>query len=489
MIERVEFAHYKKIGEKPILLDDLAGVNYFVGENSSGKTSLLRYIFEMNRPTSMWITDSFSELDHLQEFDFKKNFAKQKRNVVRELFTDSILEYHFLSLDLLAYSILKAKQGLKWRVLDEELYREAISLAQEINVASSDLIISDNGVALELDGEELNSGAHKLINIIYGVLWSYKNQGTRFFMFDNPGDNLHPSWQKKLPIVFQYLSIQLDVQIFVATHSPFVITAAGVLGEIPEIPLQKVYFLTKGQVANKHGLPSHKGSRGYWGTRVAEISTRMLGVGLMDLVARQTPAKDSASPVLVLCEGEGLNADARIYNIIFRSRIPEVLFVSSRGSSQLYKSFSILSQIKPSLSADFEVRMLRDRDHEYPTEQAIYDYEKDNSNSRILRKRAIECYIFNPDTARLVLNLFNKKLMKKDLESFRVLDQKIYRTIVEAVQGDDYKEELLQWFQIATRGFLRELMHNSPNTLMEKIAYLVYPGHPVYEALEGIIFN
>jgi AAA domain, putative AbiEii toxin, Type IV TA system len=489
MITTLQTQQYKKIGNPGIRLEELVGVNYFVGENSSGKTSLLRYIFDFNRSEALWIADSFSELDHLKEFDFKKTLAKGRRNILREIFTDSLEEYHYLSLDLLAYSILESKNGLKWRSLDQELYLEAIGIAQDMGIVSEDLVTLTDGAVLELDGEELNSGAHKLINMIYGVVWAYKILGARYYLFDNPGDHLHPSWQKHLPAIFQYLHEQLDVQIFVATHSPFVITAAGVLGEESVTPIQKVYFLINGQIASKRGIASAKGSKGYWGTRVAEISSKMLGVGLMDLVSKQVVSKSVDSPVLVLCEGEGENADARIYNIIFRNRIPNVMFVSSRGSSQLYKSFSILTQIKPGLSADFEVRMLRDRDHEFPTEQSIYDYEASMPNCKVLRKRAIESYLYNLDTAKLVLSLFNKKLLKKDLVQYNLLAERILASTQHGIQGDEYKQELLEWFQSATRGYLRELMRNSKNTIMERVAYLIYPGHPVYQELEGIIFG
>jgi predicted ATPase len=489
MISSVQVEQYKKIGTPGIKLEDLVGVNYFVGENGSGKTSLLRYIFEFNRAQALWISDSFSELDHLKEFDLKKSVNKGSRDLLKQLFLDSLQEYHYLSLDLLSYSILVAQTGLKWRSLDEELYLESIGIAQQLGVVSDDLVSVGEGNITELDGESLNSGAHKLINMIYGMLWAYKSLGTRYFMFDNPGDHLHPSWQKQLPTLFEYMSKVLDVQVFVATHSPFVVTAAGVMGEENLEPIQKVYFLIGGQVASKRGVHSTKGSKGYWGTKVAEISSKMLGVGLMDLVTKQSSSHNKESPVLVLCEGEGENADAKIYNIIFRNRTPNVMFVSSRGSSQLYKSFTILNQIKPGLSSDFEIRMLRDRDHEFPSPQSITDYETSMPNCKVLRKRAIESYVYNPDTASLVLGLFNKKVLKKDLAQYALLAERISASTMHGIQGDEYKHELEDWFKQATRGFISELMRDTTQTVMERIAYLIYPGHPVYQELEAIIFG
>lgn len=489
VINTIQTQNYKKIGKNGIRLDELVGVNYFVGENSSGKTSLLRYIFEFNRAESLWVTDGITDLDHLQEFDLKKTAFKPTRNLVKQLFLDSIVNYNYLSLDLLAFSILEAKKGYKWKILDEGLYKEALKIGQERGVVSNKLQVADNGAVREMDGEELNSGAQKIINLIYAVLWAYKMRGCVYFMFDNPDNNLHPSWQKHLPGIFEFLSSELAIQIFVATHSPFIVSAAGLLGEAADKPTQKVYFMVNGSIASKRGVPSAKGNKGYWGTRVADISSKMLGVGLIDLVSRQLVVHSKDSPVLVLCEGEGENADARIYNIIFRNRIPSVLFVSSRGSSQLYKSFTILNQIKPGLSTDFEIRMLRDRDHEFPTEQSVTEFESSNPYSKVLRKRAIEAYIFNPDTAKLVLSLFNKKLLKKDVVAFAALEQKLSVGVHRAIPGDGYKQELQDWFITATRGYLRELMRGSQYTLMERIAYLIYPGHPVYQELEAIIFG
>ena len=89
------------------------------------------------------------------------------------------------------------------------------------------------------------------------------------------------------------------------------------------------------------------------------------------------------------------------------------MFVSCRGASQLHKTFRLLTEIKPGLSADFELLMLRDRDHEFPSLADIQRYQQENEGCRVLFKRALEVYLYNSETARLVLSKFRRRLPKQ----------------------------------------------------------------------------
>lgn len=50
-----------------VRLENFDHVNYFVGENGSGKSSILHYIFETNRATAFFLTDSFTDGDIFSE--------------------------------------------------------------------------------------------------------------------------------------------------------------------------------------------------------------------------------------------------------------------------------------------------------------------------------------------------------------------------------------------------------------------------------------
>jgi hypothetical protein len=249
-----------------------------------------------------------------------------------------------------------------------------------------------------------------------------------------------------------------------------------------------VYFLKEGQVADKHGMITAHGTRGYTGKGVSYITSKMLGVGLMDFITAQKAITTKDAPKLVLCEGEGQGQDAKIYNIIFRDLEPPILFVSCRGNTQLHKTFRLLKEIKPGLSANLEIYMVRDRDHEFPKLQDIVNYEQENEQCKVLHRRAIEAYLYNSETAKLVLKSFGKRLTADKKEQMDNLQEMIQISAEQGVPGDYYKSELEQLFNQITHGLAKRLK-NSGTTLPEKVAWLITPKTKVYKDLYRQIFR
>jgi hypothetical protein len=289
----------------------------------------------------------------------------------------------------------------------------------------------------------------------------------------------------------------LNIQIFVATHSPFVISSVSELTEeereFLEVSLgdrstQKVYFLKDGQVADKHGMITTHGNKGYTGKGVGYITSKMLGVGLMDFITVQKAVATKDAPKLVLCEGEGQGQDAKVYNIIFRDLEPPILFVSCRGNTQLHKTFRLLKEIKPGLSANFEILMVRDRDHEFPMLEDIRRYEEENENCKVLHRRAIESYLYNSETAKLVLKSFGKRLTADKKERMDNLQEMIQISAEQGVPGDIYKSELEQLFNQITMGLAKRLKNSGAN-LAEKVAWLITPKTKTYKELHRQIFR
>jgi AAA domain, putative AbiEii toxin, Type IV TA system len=332
------------------------------------------------------------------------------------------------------------------------------------------------------------------------------NSGKSVFLIDEPEAHLHPSLQKRVPYVLDYLSERYGVQFFVATHSPFVISSAGNMTDLQKelsgqnrasfLPAQKVYFLKNFRVAGRTGQIGveegghQKGSFGYWGSKAVYIAGRMLGAGLMDLIEPQQASLTKDAPILVFCEGEGKDEDAKIYNIIFNHRRPSVLFVSSRGSSQLHRTYDLINQIRAGLSANFRMLMLRDRDHEFSSEADIRIYEEANSGSKVLRQRALECYVYSSETAALVLKTGGIKLDPNHRRQMNSLHRRIQSEAEEGIPGNSYKHRLRDEFKqiLKASGFWvnnRKGKRNMP----EFMASLIVPGTKTYRELEKEIFG
>lgn len=491
MLKELTISNYKRMKNSGAKFIGLTRVNYLVGENGSGKTSVLNYLFDFKSDSQAFLVkDGLGSVELIDKVDFNfKSDTNKNHEKWEELFLDFYGE-RVLILDILAYIILTKKKDTDF--FNQKLIKETELILKELSVD-----VNPNEYDKKIwEAEDVTSGARKIFNLTYAVLYLSHHFNNPTILIDEPSIHLHPSWQKKLPIVFEYLTQKYNVQFFVATHSPFIITTVGQLtdndltpSQIKKtgfVPNQKVYFLKNGRVASKRGKISTKGQNGYWGRKITQITSKMLGAGLMDLVSPQKAVFSQDSPVLILCEGEGDDEDAKIYNTIFQDKTPSVLFVSCRGSSQVYRTFQLLREIKPGLSANFEMLMVRDRDHEFPSQNDIKEYEKINKGTKILKKRAIECYIYNSETAKLLLRKFNKKLPLESKQKMDNLQRKIQKEVEQGVPTNAYKHQLEKTFQIITYGLAGQI---KGITLMLAIARLITPKTKVYKELEKTIFE
>jgi AAA domain, putative AbiEii toxin, Type IV TA system len=447
-------------------------------------------VFDENIKNAYFIQDAPTDTDTLLMMPFVKidtttNVRDNWKIVYKEYEKNKIL-----ILDLVSYALKNNDLCIDWGMLDSAVWEEANSLLINLN------IINNVDIGPSKDSEGIITGIGKLAAVTYMVLKKSKEEGTTVFCIDNPANHLHPSWQKKLPMILEHLSKEYGLQFFVATHSPFIISAAAALGDETSLnnkghssPLSKVYFFEMGHVAGKQGKISTKGNDGYWGSKAIHISSMMLGAGLSDLIEEQEVIVSNTTPYIILCEGQGDRQDSTIYNIIFRDYEPGVLFISGRGANQTAKSFDILSQVKPGLSLDFEMLFLTDRDHYYATDADIIDYENKHIGRRVLRRRAIECYLFNSETAERILKAFNKQLLNRDRARLDSINIRVQKESEDGVQGNDYKKELESAFVDATRGFGSELTNGIIDDLPIVLARYVTPDTHSYMELEALLFG
>lgn len=456
MISSAEIKNYQGLAKEGVVLKDFSLVNYFVGENASGKTSVINYLFENNNADSAYICDTFTgfdifkllkkdgtTLENFQELFAKRIFCLDGLNIFNECnFTE---------------------------IFDENLMKIACNYIFEAGV--------ENGYCQTfLNGQKNHSaGKNKLVNIVYAVLLLQEKFGIKYIFLDGISTHLHPNLQKQIPQILEYLSQKFNLQFFITTHSPFIISGCS------HFPSQKVYFLKDGKIAGKHGQISTKGSGGYWGVKVVQIAAAMLGAGFQDLYSPQVANFSNQTPFLILCEGEGEDEDANIYNIIFKDFKPSLLFASARGASQLEKSYHTLLQIQPALSVNLKILMLKDRDHYFANELEILKYENDNKGVKILRRRAIEAYLFCEEMAEMLTKKMDVKLPTNVRKILKRIDRQIQLEAENGVQGSKYKQDLEQNFLEHLKDPLTLLMNETGLGVRESLASLVTSQTKIYK--------
>jgi ABC-type ATPase involved in cell division len=467
VLHSIAIQNYKGITPDGVALRDLAAVNYFVGENGSGKSSVLHYIFTEQRAQAVCVTDSFTDGDV---------FADMRWGASVEETYQHLLGLHIVCLDVVAL----ARQN---RVSPTILDVEVLELAQRAieTLFGAEKVPFSAHCDIQPDEEKISAGENKLIHIVYAVLLAQKMWGVQYVCIDSPSNHLHPRLQKDIPQLLDFIARTYTVQVFLTTHSPFVMSAAA------PYPDQRAYFLKEGKIAGKHGQISTKGSSGYGGNKIVQIAAGMLGAGFADIYSPQLALRTPNSPIVILCEGEGQQEDAVIYNTIFHDHIPRLLFASSRGSSQLEKSFTILRDITPALSVDFSLLMLRDRDHYFSDEEHIVRYEVEHPGAKVLRRRAIESYIFSEEVAELLCKRVGVIFSKTARVELKKMANLIQWEAEHGIVGNEYKQRSENTFTTHLTLPIGLWTRQTGVGIRQSLAMLITPESATYRELEGIL--
>jgi predicted ATPase len=429
--------NYRRIQGDGLQLRKLVDVNYFVGENGSGKSSILQAIY------AYYQSEVFPGLDIKVNPEIIKCHVKFPQKKYQAIYinqdTSSLITY--LQDQKFDENKLNSDLFKKYNYLEWSLYTSSFQERNHTN-----------------NREKLHYQEY-----FESLLDELPKDNFYLFLIEEPENFLHPSWEKQLPIIYKELSAKYPCQFFVATHSPYLISSSGEITE-EEYRLtlknkttyrqsQKVFLIKDGQTSTKSGRTGWSsnpqiqlGSDGYWGKKVSYVAAKLLGAGLSDFVSTVEPHYTSDAPYLIFCEGEGKTEDAQVYNRIFWNHEPRLLFVSSKGVTETQWSFKILEEIKNGLSGNFRTLMLRDRDHEFPAKNDIPDYIKDHPTHRVLHERALESYIYNLETAKLWLLRYELDLPSALEKKIVSVTKKIRRLTYQGVAGNGYKEWLVNTF-------------------------------------------
>ncbi len=490
MLHTVAISDFKKISPAGIILRRLGSVNYLVGENGSGKSSILQAIYGYLQqpqfpgldldisPMSITINGKRSQTSYEavyvnQDVRSLLKYYKSCESKLSDLQDELLKDYNYLEWGLYTSFFQENKsEQFKSKLVYEEYFEK---------------ILSSKG----------------------------RNKFT-VFLIEEPENYLHPTWEKSLAYIYKRLTDKYPCQFLIATHSPFVISAAGDITDNEKTkqkgknlfkPSQKVYLIKDGVTASKSGrtgwLVDRKyqvGSDGYWGKKITYVGAKLLGAGMQDFISEVTPHYTSEAPYLVFCEGEGKNEDATIYNQIFKDLEPRVMFVSARGLSETTWSFQLLEEVKNGLSGNFHTLMLRDRDHEFPTKKDLNKYKHAHPSIKILYRRALENYIFNQETLEKWAFLNDLKLPKHLLREAILTDKLIARQVSRGLKGAGYKKALNQIYSRIWRWYMQEVKgqtnsnpsnksHAIPQEFKRMLVEMITPETKIYKELYDCIFR
>lgn len=99
----------------------------------------------------------------------------------------------------------------------------------------------------------ISSGIQQ-ISIIQILLDNYKLYPGCFIIIDEPEVNLHPEWQFKFAEILVLLAKELDITLYLNSHSPMFIEAIEVLSQYYDLEDETNFYLTEKQNNNKYNF-------------------------------------------------------------------------------------------------------------------------------------------------------------------------------------------------------------------------------------------
>ena len=235
--------------------------------------------------------------------------------------------------------------------------------------------------------KNLSGGEKAAFDIFLDVFLKRDDGKEAVFCIDEP--ELHVATGLQGPLIASDLGLLRETsQLWIATHSIGVVREAYKMlvnqpGEVIFLDFPDRDF--DGPVTITPSIPN----RVFW--------EHMYEVALDDLSSLVAPH------CVVICEGsrnKHVNAfDARCYNQLFINEFPETLFVSQGGSGEVIQSEHLVTILK-SLAHGIDVRKLIDRDDMTDGERA----QKIDQGIRVLRRREIEEYLYDPAVLRTFLH-------------------------------------------------------------------------------------
>ena len=221
-------------------------------ENDSTIKELLKSEFDITDPqdyndnAGIYSGDDFSCTFDFKNFEFSK---KGDLDITKVFYFDSFSLFdnktggtyfleHVKSLEA-ALEITEDNNNDDLEV--EKLIKEI--LGGEIKKENGELFfVRENGIKTHM--KNTSSGV-KQVAIIQTLLNNNELEPNSFLIMDEPEVNLHPEWQIKFAKILVLLVKELDLSIYIASHSPFFIEAIELYSQYYDLIDDSYFYLTQ----------------------------------------------------------------------------------------------------------------------------------------------------------------------------------------------------------------------------------------------------
>lgn len=244
----------------------------------------------------------------------------------------------------------------------------------------------------KIDFNVLSSGEKEVVDLLLDLYLRKDIYSESIYIIDEPELHLSTAIQRSLLREIDKI-VPDGSQIWIATHS---IGFLRCLQEELREKSQVIYFKgTNKWASESYSLQPRGNSRKIW--------QEIFETALDDLTYLVSPR------VIVYCEGkaeprrdgEEQGLDAKVFNNIFNTKYPEVLFVSSGGNTELDQRSEIAIAILSKVFPEIEIWVLKDRDMNSGNkagEEERRQYLANNSDRhRVLNRFEIENYLYDPE--------------------------------------------------------------------------------------------
>jgi predicted ATPase len=303
----IEFHNYKRLINRPTKIINPNKVNYLVGVNGSGKTSVLSGLAQLgdvndehNFQDGSFLSVRWKPKDDEihrtisvegNPLTVNKRGGLSLRAVLLKdgkLFTNADPRMQF------DYNVNSAEQLdlLSETAVDLQFHRYQASLLttemKPFATGKAETAFFERDRRVQLNS--LSGGLKSIHNLKAALLQSFQeikplstfSQHIIIYLVEEPENSLHPSFQKKIPGILDEFIQKVDkefandVYCFVSTHSPFLISEAANYDD------HKVFLMEDGGLLDLDGTQISE-SAGYHGSQCAHVVGRMLGADASDL--------------------------------------------------------------------------------------------------------------------------------------------------------------------------------------------------------------
>ena len=234
----LEITDFGQINEAKL---EIKKINVVGGVNLSGKSTLSKLLYCYLKSE---IEDE--SLDYLMDSEDLSDFSDSNILFVNN-FTPSEIFYidNISILDLKDLEILRVDHIIH---IKDALEEDNTANSSEILSKIQDIIHND------CSQNQTNSSGVKEIGIIQILLQNNKLKEDSFLIIDEPESSLHPEWEIKYAEVLALLVKELNVHVYLNSHSPMFIEAISLYSQYYDLIDDTNFYLTEKQSNGKYNF-------------------------------------------------------------------------------------------------------------------------------------------------------------------------------------------------------------------------------------------